>query len=343
MLYAFERLLDNSSDAMHRPLFRDKSSKWIGVEIECLLDGDDECDDSSCESCEGSGEHTCSDCEGDGTLTLTHRNSGQEHEVDCQSCEGSGTQECGNCDGPSSRRSNSSIRETIRSKLRKAKITRASVKSDGSLSGDGKIGVEVTILFDSSKGFDVLYKTCKILNDLGAEINSTCGLHVHIDQFNNSAQESIALGKKFGRFLPVLSQLIPKSRRTNTYCRLAVSELRGERYFAVNMTALSEHQTIEIRLHSGTTSAAKIQNWVELLHAIVASDSHRNVSTFQGLIDELNLKSELIEYFDKRHQKFNPEYVAPTLGEKIIDLSDDESCGQETESIDDLTPIQIGA
>jgi hypothetical protein len=152
------------------------------------------------------------------------------------------------------------------------------------------------------------------LRELGATVNQTCGLHVHFDySFVHSEMAVREIGKRLGRYLPILSKLVPASRRNNRYCALEVSGLAGDRYYAINLTSFRKHQTIEVRLHSGTIDAVKIENWIRLLHLIQAKNTPRRavqVETVQDLIDELGLPDSLAEYVDERFNKFNDEPTA---------------------------------
>lgn len=324
VLSQFRRLLDNGSETLHRPLTRSATSKWIGVEIECLVPGEGESSEE-CESCGGSGSHTCGNCDGDGTVSLSDA-AGNDYDVRCGSCDGRGTYDCDDCPGPNES-SRNSAQAKIRRLLTQAKITNCSVKGDGSLSGDdGEVGVEVTVLFDAQYGFDKVKKVCEILNSIGASVNKTCGLHVHLDQGSKTEDEVYLTGLKFGKFLPILSKLVPESRRSNTYCKLSVSSFEGCRYHAVNLTSFNRHKTIEIRLHSGTTDARKIEMWVRLLSHIERGHLfQQTVQTFQGLLDRTKIGSDVAAYFDKRYQKFNPNDVADPS------VSDDEVSGVETD------------
>ena len=85
------------------------------------------------------------------------------------------------------------------------------------------------------------------------------------------------------RFHPVMFGLVAPSRRNNQYCRPPTSDeatrfdgvtsyaqLAGEgssrcdRYMGVNLTNLAngERQTVEWRLHGGTTDWTKIKAWI---------------------------------------------------------------------------------
>lgn len=320
---AFVRLLNNEDHIIHKPIVRLRDSFWVGVEIECLFDArqyDD--DDSSCEYCGGSGEEQCYNCDGSGHVRLEDDN-GNEYRVDCASCDGNGTRECSECDGSSGNGLHSQLREA----LRDARITNCSVKHDGSLSGSGKIGAEVTVLLDLRNGFGKLHEVCKVLNTMGASVNDTCGLHVHLDQFNFNRDEAQVNASKLGAFLPILGKLVPQSRRNNSYCRLDVSAINGDsRYFAVNATAYSKHKTIEVRLHSGTTNADKIEQWVKLLRAIVELKSvpSRRIGTIARLFGALKLTSEAVTYWTERFAKFNPSEESKTIA-----INDDEDGGED--------------
>jgi hypothetical protein len=311
VLRQFERILNNDAETVHTPLFRAKNSFWVGIEIECLFPYSSHAD---CSNCEGSGEvaHECEsgDCEADGTAET------------CSNCGGEGRVRARNAD----------VKQEIRKALKDAKITNCSVKNDGSLEGEGKIGAEITLLMDLRNGFEKLHKVCRILNSLGASVNQSCGLHVHIDQFNQDDDGAQLNGRKLGKFLPILALLVPKSRRTSHYCKLAVSRIdSGERYYAINMTSLRRHKTIEVRLHSGSTDARKIEAWVKLLRKIVELPSApvREVKTFQDLLDVLPLDADLVAHFDRRFQKFNPEPVTAPVSGPIPVADDTEMQGQD--------------
>lgn len=303
VLRRLEERLVNDAHANHTPMVRSKNSQWVGVEIECYIKDFNTDDDEHCEYCEGSGTAACSNCEGNGYLYLRDDN-GNEYEVVCGQCNGDGHHECGECDGLSS--SNSSDLSSLRDQLKKAQVANCSVRTDGSLSSGG---LEVCILFDASKGFKKLEKLCKVLADNGATVDSSCGLHVHLDYHGFSKTQVLAIGRHFEKFLPVLSQLVPASRRSNNYCKLKACD--SDRYSAINLTAFSKHKTIEVRLHSGTTSFEKIKNWVELLICIKNRYDRKRpftgVNNFQRFMDVLALPPHLTAYYDKRLQKFNPQ------------------------------------
>ena len=301
---AFEQLLNNDDHVNHKPRVKSKDCLWVGVEIECYISelGWDDCD-----YCDGTGNESCYNCEGHGEITLGDGN-GNSYDVSCAECGGDGYRDCHECDGggrPDYYR--------LRNALKQAGVTRCSVREDGSLD-QSKGGVEICHLFDASKGFKSLEKLCKVLNDFDAQVDSTCGLHVHID-FSQDIKDSELnrLGNRLKKFLPALCSFVPDSRLEGTYCKPQVSN--RDRYSAINLTSFKKHGTVEFRLHTATVNFEKIKNWVDLLNTLkkfvlkrpVSKQPSKPVSNFQDFIDFLSLPEYLVEHFDKRQTKFASE------------------------------------
>lgn len=202
------------------------------------------------------------------------------------------------------------VHEAIRDAFRDAGIKRTSVRGDGSIDGnsDDDVGVEVTLLFNSKNGYDQLYKVCRILKtQFNAAVNQSCGMHVHFDFSGQEKDYVKRQGKKILRFMPILSMLVPKSRRDNEYCELDMSGFSGSRYYAINLTSFEKHETIEVRMHSGTLDAKKVECWIELMQLMFKSDySRESVSTLQGMFDALNMPDRLVEYCERRYSTLNP-------------------------------------
>lgn len=273
----------NNSNAMnHKPL---KFGSWVGVELETIVP----LNSIDCRHCDGNG----SICDDENEESRT-----------CDACDGQGKQQSDN------------IFRDIRTAITRANLTRISVRSDGSLSGndddnDGgpTEGVEVTCLFNTDSGYGTLAKVCSILsNDFNASVNKTCGMHVHFDFSRQGSDSAYLAGKRLGKCLPILALLVPESRRDNTYCKLGVSEFEGnssERYHAVNMTAFNKHGSIEVRLHGGTLDALKIQRWIELLRTIMEMPNGATITTPEQLIEKIELGDDLKTFVLERYKKFN--------------------------------------
>jgi hypothetical protein len=221
---------------------------------------------------------------------------------------------------------------SLKSSIEKRKIKYVSIRSDGSIHpeySDSQYGVEFTIL-TRIDDMSNLEKLCKFLSDKGAQVNSSCGLHIHLDQ-RDIISNSKALSAKVSRFnrvMPLLTKLVPRSRLTSTFCLTKKSSLRnGTRYMAINTQSLSKHSTIEIRLHSGTTDFNKISNWIKLCYSVsncskIKNTDKHNIDTVDKLksyfgADDKLMTSELYNYLSLRIQKFNPIVNGPVDTKKI--------------------------
>lgn len=216
--------------------------------------------------------------------------------------------------------SQSDCKKDLKCAFNNKSINRVSIKSDGSLDADGDdCPIEVTILFNLKSGYEPLMKLCSVLEDFGAYINSSCGLHVHLDVRNESKDVVRRIGRKIARCLPVLKYIMPKNRLNNTYCKIGMSRMSnsGDRYFAVNLKSYQKFKTIEIRLHNGSVNFEEIKNWIDLLTLIRKSYVATIQQTFQQLCDTLNLSDVLTGYVEKRIDKYNPD-AWPKIGHSTI-------------------------
>lgn len=288
-------LLDTTNS--HAPYFKKDNLNWIGVEIECLIPRNIlELESSDCENCHGNG-HIDSEC----------NSCGNEHSSTCDDCDGTGTSGCD---------SDTSHESAVSSWLEKYKIKGLSIKTDGSLrDSDNYIAIELTIV-DNIENPKELKKLCEVLNKHKVKVDSKCGLHVHLNCLGIDTNTAIDQAMRLGKSLPLLASMVPKSRRDNQYCKLDVnSPNSSSRYYAINLQSLNKFNTIEVRLHSGTTDFDKIIHWARLLNGI-------RLSQFKGIISNVNDLTKL----DNRVDETTLEYI-----QNRIDLFSD----LETASIPD--------
>lgn len=277
---------------------------WIGVEIECFIPRD-----------EDSEEHCHCDEDEDGNPI-------------------------GTCCGMSGERA----RKLLACDIEVARITRCTVKDDGSLSSDEGYSCEIAILLSPSSGLEQLKRLCDLLNDKGCFVNDTCGLHVHLDARHLDKDGVKLIGKRLGATLPVLAQMVPSSRRTNTYCKLIVGKLsdnHDDRYCAINLQAYSKFKTVEVRLHSSTTNFTKIANWISILKTIANTPIRGTCSDFQTFLDKVPMDAKLVEYMDKRITKF--EANGSREDSHGIDLDALQDSVNELDSVMQLTEDDISS
>jgi hypothetical protein len=165
---------------------------------------------------------------------------------------------------------------------------------DGSVNGAYAFEL-VSPPLSGQAGLDEIKKVCGVLKALGAKANNSCGMHVHVFAGDLTANSIKRLLKLWCKYEGALESLVAPSRVNKSWAR-RVSErfgyrdtlvnvferigsfettlaLRGQmnhcRYHALNLEALDRHRTVECRLHQGSTNAAKITAWVELLVGLV--------------------------------------------------------------------------
>lgn len=283
----FRSIVNNGSNIDHKPL--DKGN-WVGIELEFLIPN-------------SSLEHdVCGRCDGSGRVQ------DDDSENDCSDCDGRG-------------HDSSNIYDQVRQVLKRNKIYRASVRGDGSVNDDDAQGIEITLLLNIDNGFEPLKKLCSILtNQFDAYVNKTCGMHVHFDYRSKGLDQVIVASKRIKKFIPLLAKLNPDSRRSNTYCRLGVSKLKGDRYYAVNLTSFKKHGSIEVRLHSGSLDHIKIKNWIELIQLIFNTKTIGKIDSLQDVLDKLPIKDELAEYLDERYTKFNEKELELAENNRLAEL-----------------------
>ena len=189
------------------------------------------------------------------------------------------------------------------------------IKNDGSVSVPDRNAVELNVCAPVSKYKDILSQVTKVLNspEIGAKVNKSCGLHVHLDARDYNYNYS-QLNNNYARLVAVQSILYsmqPKSRQDNSYCKRSKTRniRRGStRYQGINAQSLWKYNTIEIRLHAGTTEFHKIANWVDLVYGVMYSAveppkrSMTSVRSFFRTFQEV--PTSLMEYVVGRINRF---------------------------------------
>lgn len=171
-------------------------------------------------------------------------------------------------------------------------------------------GYEFKVCAPESKLRWIIKELSKILVDQKFQVNRSCGLHVHLDA---RAINHKKVFKRLVRAEDALTMLVPSSRRRNNYCEPTEFEDLDEaldnndRYKRVNATALETHNTIEVRLHSGTIDAHKILAWCDLLKAISKAPrlEKTKISEPAELVKQVKMSKRLKRYVMARAKKFS--------------------------------------
>lgn len=183
------------------------------------------------------------------------------------------------------------------------------LKEDGSIDSDeNEYGHEVTLLTTEKSFVKDINKLCLVLNEKAeARVDASCGLHIHLDMRNRNKEAAF---KNLVKIQDFLYKMQPHSRRRSTFCKPTPinwkDALYEGRYLAINASAYDKFKTIEVRVHSGTTNATKITNWVSLLLRVInkrkpVTKNHQELSS---LIKEIKLSSKLRRYIAERIKLF---------------------------------------
>lgn len=200
------------------------------------------------------------------------------------------------------------------------------LKCDGSIRPDnGYTAAEVVVCAREEDFAAKVTKVCEVLAKVDATVNTSCGLHVHLDmrqivpesqQFYNCPIPAVS--KPITRIydnlvaaLPLMFAMQPESRRDNEFCQRNKKGVswymnRSKRYRAINTQSLSAHRTIEVRLGAGTVNPDKIISWVKLLLGVAYSDFRLTATPRVGDLTELGLDIAVVEWVRQRVAQHSP-------------------------------------
>lgn len=192
--------------------------------------------------------------------------------------------------------------------------------SDASIHGENPIECVSPILKGKS-GLDSLKMCCKALNEAGAAVNRSTGLHVHIGAANISDEHYVNVFNNYKMLEGVIDSFMANSRRANNngYCKslrdhnfyawFNKSDVRselGSRYHKVNAESYNRHKTIEFRQHQGSTDFKKISAWVEFCIKLVEYSKKNRISNEVANISEIPFLNESEKrYFESRKEALN--------------------------------------
>ncbi len=194
---------------------------------------------------------------------------------------------------------------------------------DSSIGGNNSCEVVSPIL----KNLSSLKEVCEVINEAGAQVNKTCGLHVHFGASKFSLKDWLKIISNYAAIEPIIDSFMPISRRGNNnhYCASIINSARiireyidngstlapasiqdiqnifGTRFMKLNVMAYRTHKTIEFRQHSGTTDFEKIENWVSFLTYFLDWSIKHDETITATTIDELPfLPQSLKSYYNNR-------------------------------------------
>jgi len=178
----------------------------------------------------------------------------------------------------------------------------------------------VSPILRGERGLKQVKKVCAILENAGAGVNHTCGLHVHVGAEDLGTPEVGQIISRYARWETQIDKLFHPSRRGvgNGYAnqmegRMAVLEahdnweswsrkrlvnLLYDRFYKVNVQSLEKYGTVEFRQHNGAFRPNTVATWVQWCLAFVerskqlaalpvAERRHEDHGPFDGFSDEI--------------------------------------------------------
>jgi hypothetical protein len=265
---------------------------------------------------------------------MPRQEGGREACGDCGDCEDHRPEDCENMSGGWGL---SAARDYFSKLCAERKIKGINLGEDASIDTDEdeNIALEARVLtnIDDMSNLEAF---CKLLKDVGASVNKSCGLHVHLD-FRDYDRRPAAVVGRLAKALPMLKAMVPQTRIDNRYCRFEVGSSSGEtghdrRYSMINdAEAFSKFKTIEVRLHSGTINFVKIKNWVNILYSVARSSHVMAEPTLEGFAAKLGWSASLVAYIVGRIRKFHPDSALLGGGSELGETTDAAGFEEDSE------------
>ena len=139
---------------------------------------------------------------------------------------------------------------------------RVGIEGDGSLSGSYAIELQ-TPPASANELEKIIANVSKTLRKSEYKVNSTCGLHIHLDSKDIKDKQS-ALIKLFNTYYsvePIIWAMLPKSRKTNTFCKPMTHNIKPEDFSKIAISTRTKDEYYIQKKWYKTTSIKQIENW----------------------------------------------------------------------------------
>ena len=173
------------------------------------------------------------------------------------------------------------------------------VKTDCSIQGVDGFEV-VSPVLEGENGIYQARIACVVLQELNAQVNKSCGFHIHHNAQGWDVKKFKNLFKRFTKYEAALDSIQPASRRNNRFCQsnaltsvnktfakieacntiAQISDVYGHsRYFKLNLQSFFRMGSVEFRNHAGTVDADKVESYIRLTAGFVqAAEAGKSVS-----------------------------------------------------------------
>lgn len=148
---------------------------------------------------------------------------------------------------------------------------------------NGFFGAEiVSPILKGENGLQEAWDVANWLLELGATVNKSCGLHVHVGVRNTglNTQRLINYFRVFESALFSLTGEQIVNRHQNSYCKASrtwADNPRQSRYQSLNLRSIRNRGTVEFRLFAGTVMAEEIVTAIYYSVGLVSATINHNV------------------------------------------------------------------
>lgn len=191
------------------------------------------------------------------------------------------------------------------------------VLTDASVMGGCEV---VTPPLRGEAGMTELRTAMAALRAAGATVNSSCGMHVHVDMDGLTGDQIARTVEAYTNRQDTIDRMVAPSRRATgnvMYCRrMSAGEVEAvtmnfresrqaprytDRYRTVNVSSFPKYGTVEFRQHQGTVSSRKAVAWIRMLLGLVEAveaGTDTTLSIGAGMLGDLADASEMFRTQD---------------------------------------------
>ena len=152
-----------------------------------------------------------------------------------------------------------------------------------------------------STDFKELEIVCKVLSEVGAKVNTSCGLHVHHEIKDLKRQQIIRIYEFYHKYEKLIDLMHSKHRENNKYCKTLryiidtvrecdtkeklLTKIAGKlqrsyyascRYYKLNLRSYLNYGTLEFRQSDASIKFEDVSNWIMFTHKIVERGTRIN-------------------------------------------------------------------
>jgi hypothetical protein len=229
------------------------------------------------------------------------------------------------------------------------------IVSDTSIS-DEENGAEYVMTYPANGDFllNRVDNITKFINNTGGFVDSSCGLHIHINGLDMQLEEMkrcLAIGKSMETWI---YDMLPPDRKTSRYSKplpnfdvkklmnistysefvefwynkisnadITTEKYNESRYRGFNVHSRFINGTIEFRHHHGTLNFTSIEKWIKLCMAVVDTSFRMNKDSKEILIDNPLEYSASDFFYALGFSEFNNHYNK--MKEKVKTIKPKES------------------